>query len=305
MNVQILDIKMSIVNKEGRLFKLKNRYQCGARQLEFELVEDAPQLSWNPVVDSDYRVTIDGKIYSVLDNKIIETEETGFKMVMCEYTLDSNTKCIKALLNDGTVISYEVDDKTLQVKRMTLGNRDVAYLIDNGEIRDGEIEIYNNQVEGELSVDLGEYGKIIDVIDSAIMITDSHICTAYSIENGRFLERKGKLIGTAALTLSLDNAVHEYILVVEEENNELVLRLWNEYDCMDTVTIRTNTILSDMHRECPWTDVISYDYQPYLVNASGRTIRIVDDCGIVGSRIPDYIFATTMMKSARSALRID
>lgn len=281
---------MSIVNRDGRLFKLKEGQDLNKRgKWEFELVEDAPQLAWDHVVSKDYRVTTDGRIFCIDENKVLETRESGFKDVMRYFDDFHSDVCIKVLLHDGRVFRYQLNGEGEEI------DNDVSYITSSDNIK-------NQPSNDELCTDMGEYGNIVGVNDDVI-ITDTHICTIESQKNGRFIERRGKLIGVSRLVICLNHIDidGDYTLIMEEEDGELMTRLWNPIAEDEDDCIHNNDILSDMHKLCPWVDVIEYSGEPYLVNANGHSVKIVDQCGIVGSKIPDYVFAPSVVKNARSS----
>lgn len=295
---------MFIQNRHGQLYE----ETCNDDNIEadevkqFQLVRDAPTLMWDMNMDNDYRITTDGKIYSVWKNKILDTEEAGFKQVINTF-VPSKGFHIHALLEDGTLMGYNVDDDIVIHKGII--DRNVAFITLYNTI-------YISKINGELSVDLGEYGEVIGAYEG-VLITDTHILSMNRHNEWfRIIERIGNLLGISLVKIKLDdidNGISAH-LIVEINDDQLKIGLYDMWDnhCDEWYERRyiinefMNT-LTAMHNQSPFIDMIIYDRNTHLLNQEGELIQIKSLSEIGKSNIPGYIFSNNMVKNARN--RID
>lgn len=278
----------TIIDRYGRLhIKVDNDYQ---------LVEDAPLMKYSYILDRRIAITQEGDIFDVNarktlevgdDSKFIDALETPY------YWDDELLPTIFAIKENGELWRYKREDCVV-IKGEQVAT-DVRLISEHEEI---VFYVIDNSIEAiSCDIEMGGYDFERDVIGLVgnLIITDK---TVYAATDGGYYRYNvdGRLIGAGIQ--SLDDGSDDIIHIIQEVEGELDIRSMYAYRLGDTTKhLRFhNKFLDEMHEFSKFTEVVKIGDTPYLLNASGRLVRLGDDNCIGGSGVPDRL-----MRLERSA----
>lgn len=276
---------MYIVTREGRAYELQSSVdEVTDGKYQFEVLNIDCQLEWTYDVSDSYRLTTDGRIYSLNTSQLIDTGQDRFKQIV-----ELHDGMMYALTVEGQLITYMLNDDRITSRE--LGRDHVSYLTNNGLI-------IHRDIEERIREQVGE--SILEVRDRAI-ITDGHITTVMGIDHNRYAKRRGQLIGVSSVISHHNGSI--LLLTIEEYNGSIITRTYNSD--MTESSQYIGQILDHMHQQCPWIGMFNYCGYPHLVNNDHYSIKVLNECGLASSNIPDCISSALVTTNSTSDSKLN
>ena len=302
-------IEYPIVNHLG---ELHSRTAINIRSDDtYQLIKDVPVLVYSSIVDSSIAITeVDGRLYDVKNLKYLEVGDLSFKSVVV--SVRANT--MLALTTDGdlsfksvVISAYEnmmlalTTDGDLYQSDVTVHNfklidRNVQFITrgyydDLVSVKKSQFTVHKNE---DITITTLPKDEEVIEVRPGILITHSRLIILMCGGMSRTIELKGRLIGCGIIMVYCDHVRNPSLVIMEEVDGELITQYCyvknSHHDDLGYEVY--NSQLVRMHRESPWTEIITINGNACLLNRDGLLLDIEQNWMTIGMKIPFNILST-------------
>lgn len=299
-----------MANIVDRLGRLHRRTGINIDQdSEYEILE-LPILRYTNNPDARIQLTEDGKLFDIHTLKLLEIEgDHSFKKVIShstthriKYDTDIQQVYFYAHEENGDVFTGRIRNNELMEWKIMRSN---VELMGHGIHLSGLIIVEKGKIksigDGNYDVDIANSNneQVVDIRPGVVVLTDSLIVQGNgAIPTITIPLNGGELLGTGTITRSVGKyACNTYGDIIVYKKNEKLVILFRREDHIEYEEV-CNRFLTDMYQLSPWTEVVTIDENPHLVNTNGMIVRLVEEGGIVSTNIPIGILdSSTRMKN--------